>query len=369
MSAPDPVRLLAFFLPQFHPTPENDAWWGQGFTEWINVSRARPLLEGHYQPHLPADLGFYDLRVPEVREAQAALAREYGLSGFCYYHYWFNGRRLLHRPIDDILASRRPDFPFALCWANENWTRAWDGHQRDVLIAQEYSVEDDRAHLRFLLTAFRDPRYVRVEGKPLFLVYRSSNLPDSKATTRLWREEAAREGLELYLCRVEGVAEPKLDPVELGFDAAVEFQPDWKSLGQPMQPSAPAWLDRWIPRNRALRENRFFDYAETVRRMQARPQPGYRRFPCVMPGWDNAARRTTGATAFLNSSPEVFGDWLAATLTAAAREGTPIAFVNAWNEWAEGTHLEPDQRNGRAYLEAVRDALVRSGQLPEHARR
>ena len=362
MSSTDPIRLLAFFLPQFHPTPENDTWWGRGFTEWTNVTRARPLLAGHRQPHLPTELGYYDLRLPEVREAQAALAREYGIGGFCYYHYWFNGRRLLNQPIDAILASGKPDFPFALCWANENWTRAWDGHQKDVLLEQKYSEADDRAHMQFLLPFLRDPRYVRVEGKPLFGVYRASNLPDPRATARIWREEAARAGLELYLCRVEGVAEPKQDPADSGFDAAIEFQPDWKSLGAPLQPSAPAWLDRLLPRNRVLRDTPFFHYAQTVRDMLARPRPTYRRFPCVMPGWDNTARRRTGATVFLDSSPEQFGAWLTATLQEAARDKLPLAFVNAWNEWAEGTYLEPGEQHGRAYLEAVRDALQKSGQ-------
>src|SRR5438034_205774 len=194
------VRPVAFYLPQFHPIPENDAWWGRGFTEWRNVVRARPLFRGHYQPHVPADLGFCDLRVPETREAQAALARDHGIYGFCYHHYWFNGRQLLSRPFQEVLESGRPDLPFCLCWANEPWTRAWDGNSGEVLVPQEYSDADDRNHIRWLLNAFADPRYIRVEGKPLFLVYQASRLPDLSRTTETWREEAIRAGVgDLYL--------------------------------------------------------------------------------------------------------------------------------------------------------------------------
>src|SRR2546430_3045635 len=191
-AVPTPIRSLAFYLPQFHPIPENDEWWGDGFTEWTNVVRARPLFRGHYEPHLPADLGFYDLRVPEVRAAQANLATRFGISGFCYHHYWFQGRRILQRPFDEMLQSGEPDFPFCLCWANENWTTAWDGKAREILIHQAYSPEDDLAHIRWLGTAFSDRRYITVGGKPLLLVYRATHLPEPFRTAERWRARADR---------------------------------------------------------------------------------------------------------------------------------------------------------------------------------
>lgn len=225
------AKLIAFYLPQYHPIPENSAWWGTGFTEWKNVSKALPLFKGHYQPHLPADLGFYDLRLPEARIAQADLAREYGIHGFCYYHYWFNGRRILERPFNEVLASGSPDFPFCLCWANENWTRTWDGGSADILLQQDYSDEDDRNHIRSLLPALADSRYIRVDGKPLILIYRTELLPNPERTSDIWRSESYTAGIgELYLARVESFTSG-IEPASIGFDAAVEFAPDWRNKG------------------------------------------------------------------------------------------------------------------------------------------
>ena len=355
------MRTLAFHLPQFHPTPENNAWWGQGFTEWTNVTKAVPSFPGHYQPHLPADLGYYDLRLPEARQAQADLARQYGIGGFVYYHYWFTGQRVLHRPVDDILALGQPDFPFCLCWANENWTRTWDGGSNQVLLEQHYSDADDEAHFLHLLPFLADRRYLRVAGKPMLLVYRTELLPDPARTADRWRTLALREGLgELFLARVESLAQDK-DPRAVGFDAAIEFAPDWRTVprhphGRRERLGARLGL---YPQGRLT--NTVLEYDDLVQRMLAKPATAYRRYRCATPGWDNTARRKQGATLFVNNTPQAYGRWLRELATAERHSGRPpdeqLVFVNAWNEWAEGSHLEPDRRWGHAFLEATRDAL------------
>lgn len=340
-------RLLTFYLPQFHPIPENEHWWGKGFTEWTNVTKARPLFPGHYQPHVPADLGFYDLRLAEVRQAQADLAREYGIYGFCYYHYWFGGKRLLERPLDEVLNSGKPDFPFCLCWANEPWTRAWDGLSGKTLIEQNYSEEDDRTHIRWLARVFQDQRYVRIGDKPVMLIYRAGDLPNPLQTTCIWREEARKLEIgDLYLCRVESHAGDRTDPRELGFDAAVEFQPDGMNFGPPL--TNPIYGDHDV-----------YSYPLFVDLQIRKPDPPYKRFPCVTPSWDNSPRRQLRATILVGSTPLLFEMWLRTAVQKVSQNSGDenLVFVNAWNEWAEGNHLEPDLVFGRAYLEAIRRAL------------
>lgn len=347
------ARLIAFYLPQFHPIAENDQWWGAGFTEWANVAKAQPNFEGHYQPRLPADLGYYDLRVAEVMEQQADLARRYGIQGFCYHYYWFGGRRLLEMPLERMLETGRPDFPFCLCWANENWTRRWDGQEHEVLMAQSHSDEDDEAVIRDLMRYFRRPNYIRVNGKPLFLVYRPSLFPDIRRTARRWRALCREEGIgEICLALVESfeLAQDNDASKMQGFDAAVEFPPHQAPSpidppGRLLNPEFAGWVN---------------DYRAIAKMYLAKPHPNYLRFRGLMPDWDNSARRQNHAHIFHHSSPEAYKAWLAGLIEQTCERcvgDERLIFINAWNEWAEGAYLEPDRRYGYAYLQATREAL------------
>jgi 2-polyprenyl-3-methyl-5-hydroxy-6-metoxy-1,4-benzoquinol methylase len=359
-SARNTPKALAFYLPQYHPIPENDEWWGKGFTEWTNVTRAKPLFPGHYQPHVPSELGYYDLRIPEVREAQARLAADHGISGFVYYHYWFNGKRLLERPFEEVLASGSPDFPFALCWANEEWTRNWDAQTGTVLMPQDFNDEDDLAHIRYLATAFEDPRYIKIDGRPLMLVYRPQKLTEPKRTFGIWRDEAKRLGIPgLYLCYVESWGPPPGGPEAFGMDASVGFMP--------------VTGDQVFTPVDGTRGHRIIDYRSSVEKQMRRPEPShYRRFPSVMVGWDNTARRPYGATIFKDATPDAYEDWLRRTVDRVSDvpEKENYLFIVAWNEWAEGNHLEPDQQYGHAWLDATKAVLVDApagGHEPEGA--
>ena len=355
----DTTRLIAFVLPQFHPIPENDLWWGKGFTEWTNVMRARPLFPGHYQPHVPADLGFYDLRVAETREAQAAMAREHGVSGFCYYHYWFEGKMLLERPFDEVLRSGRPDFPFCLCWANEPWSRRWDGRTHEVLQHQTYRLDDDRRHIEWLIPALADSRAITVDGKPMFLVYQAKDLPHPARTTEIWRSAVERAGLPgIYLIAVETGWDSGWDATTVGFDAKVLFQPQFSQL-------------RTVPRSKAGPPGglHVYDYDEAWP-VLANPEPvRYRRYSSVFPTWDNSARKGAAGVAIHNATPASYEAWLRHAI-AEARRNPPehqLVFINAWNEWGEGCHLEPDARHGRRFLEATmraRHATLSASERP-----
>jgi hypothetical protein len=351
-------RFIAHYLPQFHPIPENDMWWGKGFTEWTNVSRARPLFKGHYQPHLPADLGFYDLRLPEVREAQAAMAREYGIHGFMYYHYWFAGKRLLERPFDEILRSGKPDFPFCLCWANETWSRRWLGEDKEILIQQTYSAEDFRDHARWLAKAFSDHRYIRVNGRPVFVIYRYSGIPSEIPAVQILREELKQQGSDdPYLIAVDA-HNPNLDYEGIGFDHRLAFEPQLGvlRLGLDDRPSIKrSW--RNLRRGSLSPTLKLYDYTESVNAMErnAADRP---RIPSLLVSWDNSPRRGEKGIIFQNCSPQAFGKVLEGRLHRWAKSSpsTDLFFLNGWNEWAEGNHLEPDQKFGLGYLQELRRA-------------
>jgi GT2 family glycosyltransferase len=331
------ARLIAFYLPQFHPIPENDEWWGTGFTEWTNVAAAVPQFDGHYQPHVPADLGFYDLRLPEARAAQAALAARHGIEAFCYWHYWFHGERLLERPFAEVLESGEPDFPFCLAWANESWSRRWLGDDQEILRKQSYSPEDDARHARWLADAFADPRYVRVNGRPLFLVYRPHDLPDPHRTLDVLRAECEGRGQPRpYLLGIDAHC-THLDCRTLGFDGTLDFEPQ---LGVVPEIGADGL--------------KVHDYAATRAKMKAMPKP-WPLTPCVYVNWDNTPRRKQNAIVLERPSVEAFESALreAVDSVSLAPPDERLVFVNAWNEWAEGNHLEPDRRHGLADLEAV----------------
>lgn len=353
-NAASALRFIAFYLPQYHPIPENDEWWAKGFTEWTNVTQARPLFRGHQQPHLPADLGFYDLRVSETRAAQASLAKQYGISGFCYYHYWFEGKRLLQRPFDEVLRSGEPDLPFALCWANENWTRVWNGGEKEVLARQTYSAEDDLRHIRWLAEAFADPRYIRVDGRPLLLVYRASKLPDPRRTADLWHAEGERLGVGApYLCSVHAFLPDHRDPAVFGFDASTAFALDLRELPA-LHGVGRRALRKFLKPQSGYRFNSVYDYRHLVTKALDADPVAYKRFPCVSPGFDNTARRRKGgARILLNSTPESYERWLRGSVSQFAPYSPEenLFFVNAWNEWGEGNHLEPCMRWGRSYLD------------------
>lgn len=361
------TKLISFYLPQFHPIPENDEWWGKGFTEWSNVVTAEPRFSGHNQPHLPTDLGFYDLRLPEIRQQQADMAKEYGLDGFCYYHYWFNGKELLDRPLKEVVSSSKPDFPFCICWANENWTRAWDGLEREVLIKQDYSSDDSRKHFTSLLSTISDNRYIQLDGRPIILIYRPDNIPDPKSYFNQWREWAVKEGLNgLYICAVKnGFTKcTEVELIDMGFDSIVDFQPNRSDfpVASTLSQGVVDFLRKVLPdrlfqilKNNTSAVNKI-DYKKLVKKKTAQEWVvKYKKFPSVFPSWDNTARRKT-PTVIQNDDPKYFSEWLNFSVDAVKKypEDERVVFINAWNEWAEGCHLEPDKKNGFKFLDVVK---------------
>ncbi|HVY86869.1 MAG TPA: glycoside hydrolase family 99-like domain-containing protein, partial [Caulobacterales bacterium] len=347
-----PARVIAFYLPQFHPIPENDAWWGEGFTEWSNVLKATPQFVGHYQPRVPDELGYYDLRNPRVQERQAELAKLYGVHGFCFYFYWFAGKRLLEAPMQAWLENKNIDLPYCLCWANENWSRRWDGLDAEILIAQDHSPEDDIAFIAHVSRYLRDPRYIRIDGKPLLIVYRPGLFPAAKETAERWRVWCRENGVgEIFLAYTQSFE--SVDPAEYGFDAAIEFPPN---------NSSPIDITDRIERINPDWSGTAYDYPTFVARSMNYVRRAYLYFRSVFPTWDNEARRKGRGTTYVGSTPALFRDWTRNAVRDAVlshpKPDRRLVFCNAWNEWAEGAYLEPDRRYGYAWLQSVRDALI-----------
>jgi hypothetical protein len=354
-----PVRLIAYYLPQFHPIPENDLWWGQGFTEWANVTKGLPRFVGHYQPRLPGGLGFYDLRLAETLQQQALLAKRHGISGFCFHYYWFGGgRRLLEKPLDLLLSRQDIELPFCINWANESWTRKWVGSERSILMEQTHSAGDDIAFATAVEPLLRDSRYLRIDGRPVLMVYRPGLLPDAADTMACWRQHFVSRGIgDPFLIMPQAFGDD--DPRVYGMDAAAGFPPH--KFGWDL-PSIAGELDPLDPRSRGT----VVSYEAMARAATAQRSEGYRVFPGVCPGWDNEARFPGKGFSFFGSSPRKYGIWLeqAGRLASQApNHSERIVFINAWNEWAEGAYLEPDLHYGYAYLRETARVLNRLARL------
>lgn len=340
------ARLVAFYLPQYHPIPENDQWWGKGFTEWTNVAKACSLFRGHRQPNIPADLGFYDLRLDESRSAQAELAQHHGIEAFCYWHYYFgNGKRLLERPFQEVLKSKSPDFPFCLAWANQTWTGIWHGAPNRILIEQHYpGLEDFRKHFYDVLPAFTDDRYLRIDGKPVFLVYAPMELPDSNLFTDYWRELAYQSGVGgIYFI---GIAHMGWNPHKYGFDAAT-FHPPF-SLKR-------VHKRRFLSIFRTVQHPTIFKYSDFIESFSYNGSLEEYYYPCVLPGWDNTPRCGTDGVVLEGSTPARYEHHLNNAIDAVSQREKDyrVVFIKSWNEWAEGNYLEPDLMHGLSYLAAT----------------
>lgn len=378
------ARIIAFYLPQFHPIPENDKWWGKGFTEWTNVGKAKPLFKGHYQPRVPADLGYYDLRLPEVREAQADLAREAGIEGFCYWHYWFgNGKQLLERPFNEVLASGKPDFPFCLGWANHSWSNSTWQRGRDVaksvIVEQTYPGKEDVVkHFEYALKAFKDKRYITVDGKPLFLIFDPRAIPNVKDFMETWRKLAVQNGLPGihfvgYTSNIKshGILNSKggfLDVndvescynellIDKGFDAIMSYGTQRAEILA--KNKYLYYLNRTLARKLGFSWVDRYDYEKIMENYYVDEDSWENVYPSILPQWDRSPR--SGANGiYVNSTPEKFKKSIfkALELIQNKEKEHKILFLKSWNEWAEGNYVEPDLRYGHGYLNAIRDCIM-----------
>lgn len=353
------ARIIAFYLPQFHPIPENDEWWGKGFTEWTNTAKAKPLFRGHYQPNIPADLGFYDLRLPETRIAQAEMAKEYGIEAFCYYHYWFAGKRLLERPFNEVLQSGEPDFPFCLAWANESWSGVWHGVPERILIEQTYpGLKDYQEHFYAVLKAFVDKRYLTVDGKPIFIVYHPFSIPDLNCFLETWRSLARKEGLKgLHLVAYTYDFENEnWISDDHGFDAVIDA-----NLGFAVSEISRKLIIR-IKKKIMRNHIQVYPYEEIIKYLLPERRSKIDVYPTVFPNWDNSPRSGRNALIVTDSNPELFKAHMKKGIEMVSNKDyeNRIILIKSWNEWAEGNYLEPDMRFGKAYLEVMRDEIYKT---------
>lgn len=360
------ARVIAFYLPQFHPIPENDKYWGKGFTEWTNVAKARPLFHGHYQPHIPADLGFYDLRLPEVREAQAELARDAGIEGFCYYHYWFgNGKMLLQKPFEEVLRLGKPDFPFCLCWANHDWTtKTWvKGNSvvnNPMIAKQEYPGEEDYIrHFEYCLPAFKDHRYIQIENKPVFVIYAPLDIPNVNDFINRWNVLAKENGFEgIYFIGMKGGRQSSYQAImNMGFDGVCNnnrWEAEALVSGSRLKRRIQTLLGWYLGVSLTK-----FDYENVVKNYNTAENKIENCYPVITPGFDRTPRAGKRATIYVNSTPDKFGEHVKAICENIKDKDDEhkVIFLIAWNEWGEGNYMEPDLKWGHGYLEALKSAI------------
>ena len=352
------ARAIAFYLPQFYPIPENDRWWGKGFTEWTNVGNAKPLFRGHYQPRVPADLGYYDLRIPEVRLLQAEMAKAAGIEGFCYWHYWFNGTRLLDRVFSEVVSTGQPDFPFCLCWANHSWiAKTWDpAIPGKMLIEQTYPGEEDYIrHFNAMLPAFKDPRYLTINEKPIFGIFDPSNIPDIEFMSQIWNHLAQQNGLPPFYFFALAQGAEKLAPSHrAGFNAIVYdamFDAVYSYQNATLFSRAKAKLNSTLKSPNPIPYDYYARLA--IRKFHEHPDT----IPCIDPNFDHSPRSGVAGTILHNSTPEKWGELCKETAQLVESRGEELLFIKSWNEWGEGNYLEPDLRHGDAYIKETAQAL------------
>jgi len=375
------VKLIAMYFPQLHAIPENDEWWGKGFTDWDNVRTAIPMYEGHYQPRVPLNKNYYDQSQIETLRWQIDLARRHGVYGFCHYHYWFDGKQLLETPTNLIMANRDIDFPFCLSWANETWTKRWDARDHHILIQQTHppTRESWKRHYDYLIKAWTDPRAIKVDGKPVFVIYRPQRIEKIDEMLAYWRELAQQDGLPgLYFIYQKQYELPNRNCLK-SFDALFQFQP-FETINSPafdknsIKHTLLFKLVRKLPeryqnmlrgvREAFVKELTFHDYNAIWQKIvEVHPDQNLTTYPGAFVDWDNTARYKKRATIFRGASPEGFGEWFAKLVDSMPRRNLPenFIFLNAWNEWSECAYLEPDERYGYQYLEAVKKVLDKYG--------